>query len=132
VIDHYAAGGVNVAIPVGNGGLFSARHAQALFQAQAQSELSRDLENRVSRDVTAAWLNARTAYQRLDLTNQLLAHASDALDLAQSRYNLGITSIVELTQAQLNKTSAEIAQSTARYEYQASVAVLRYQTGELR
>jgi outer membrane protein len=132
VIDHYAAGGVNLAIPIGNGGLFSARHAQALFQAQAQSELSRDLENRVSRDVTAAWLNARTAYQRLDLTNQLLAHASDALDLAQSRYNLGITSIVELTQAQLNKTSAEIAQSTARYQYQATVAALRYQLGELK
>lgn len=132
VIDHYAAGGVNLAIPVGNGGLFSARHAQALFQAQAQSEVSRELENRVSRDVTAAWLNARTAYQRLDLTNQLLAHASDALDLAQSRYSLGITSIVELTQAQLNKTSAEIAQSTARYAYQASIAALRYQTGELK
>jgi outer membrane protein len=117
---------------VANGSLFSARHAQAEFQAQAQLEQSRDLENRVARDVTTAWLSARTAFQRLDLTNQLLAHATDALDLAQSRYNLGITSIVELTQAQLNKTSAEIAQSTARYEYQARLAALRYQTGELR
>jgi len=86
----------------------------------------------VSRDVTVAWLAARTSYQRLDLTNQLLGHASDALDLAQSRYNLGLSSIVELTQAQLNKTAAEIAQSTARYEYQANVSALRYQTGELR
>jgi outer membrane protein len=132
ILDHYAAGGVNVTIPVANGSLFGARHAQAEFQAQAQLEQSRDLENRVARDVTTAWLSARTAFQRLDLTNQLLAHATDALDLAQSRYNLGITSIVELTQAQLNKTSAEIAQSTARYEYQARLAALRYQTGELR
>jgi outer membrane protein len=132
ILDHYAAGGVNVTIPVANGSLFGARHAQAEFQAQARLEQSRDLENRVARDVTTAWLAARTAYQRLDLTSQLLAHASDALDLAQSRYNLGLTSIVELTQAQLNKTSAEIAQSTARYEYQARVAALRYQTGELR
>jgi outer membrane protein len=132
ILDHYAAGGVNVTIPVANGSLFGARHAQAEFQAQAQLEQSRDLENRVARDVTTAWLAARTAYQRLDLTNQLFGHASDALDLAQSRYNLGITSIVELTQAQLNKTSAEIAQSTSRYEYQARLAALRYQTGELR
>jgi outer membrane protein len=117
---------------VANGGLFNARHAQALFHAQAEDELTRDLENRVSRDVTVAWLAARTSYQRLDLTNQLLGHASDALDLAQSRYNLGLSSIVELTQAQLNKTAAEIAQSTARYEYQANVSALRYQTGELR
>jgi outer membrane protein len=132
IFDHYAAGGVNVTIPIANGSLFGARHAQAEFQAQAQLEESRDLENRVARDVTTAWLAARTAYQRLDLTNQLLAHATDALDLAQSRYTLGITSIVELTQAQLNKTGAEIAQSTARYEYQARVSALRYQTGELR
>jgi outer membrane protein len=132
ILDHYSAGGVNVTIPVANGGLFNARHAQALYKAQAEDELTRDLENRVSRDVTVAWLTARTSYQRLDLTNQLLAHASDALDLAQSRYNLGLSSIVELTQAQLNKTAAEIAQSTARYEYQASVSALRYQTGELK
>jgi len=132
ILDHYAAGGVNVTIPIANGSLFGARHAQAEFQAQAQLEQTRDLENRVARDVTTAWLAARTAYQRLDLTNQLLGHASDALDLAQSRYNLGLTSIVELTQAQLNKTSAEIAQSTARYEYQARLVALRYQTGELR
>ncbi len=132
ILDHYAAGGINVAIPVANGSLFSARHAQATLQAEAQQEQTRDLENRVSRDVTVAWLAARTAYQRMDLTNQLLAHASDALDLAQSRYNLGITSIVELTQAQLYKTSAEIEQSTARYEYQARIAALRFQTGEIR
>jgi len=132
IFDHYAAGGVNVTIPIANGSLFGARHAQAEFQAQAQLEQSRDLENRVARDVTIAWLAARSAFQRLDLTNQLLAHATEALDLAQSRYTLGATSIVELTQAQLNKTSAEIAQSTARYEYQARVSALRFQTGELR
>ena len=74
--------------------------------------------SKIARDVTVAWLDARTAYQRLDLTTQLFAQASDTLDLAQARYNLGLSSMVELTQAQLNKTRAEIEQATARYEYQ--------------
>jgi len=130
--DRYSAAGVNITFPLANGSLYSARHAEAAFRAQAQDQAERDLENRVSRDVTVAWLGARTAYQRLDLTNQLLAQASDALELAQARYNLGLSSIVELTQAQLNKTSAEIAQATARYEFQSRTAALRYQTGELR
>jgi outer membrane protein len=52
--------------------------------------------------------------------------------LAQARYNLGLSSIVELTQAQLNKTRNEIEQATARYEYQARIAALKYQTGGLR
>ena len=128
----YSAAGVNVTIPLLNGDLFSARHADALYRAQAQEQATRDLENRVSRDVTIAWLDARTAFQRMDLTNQLLSQASDALDLAQARYNLGLSSIVELTQAQLNKTGAEIGQATARYEYQIRVATLRYQTGDLK
>ena len=71
----------------------------------------------MTRDVTLAWLQAKTGFQRVDLTNQLLAQASDALELAQARYDLGLSSIVELTQAQLNKTQAEIDQATVRYDF---------------
>ena len=130
--DRYSAAGVNVTIPVLNGNLFAARRAEASFRAQAEDQSERDLENRVARDVRVAWLAARTAYQRLDLTSQLLAQASSALELAEGRYNLGLSSIVELTQAQLNKTSAQIAQATAKYEYQARMSALRYQTGGLK
>jgi outer membrane protein len=128
----YSAAGINVTVPLTNGSLFSARHAEASFQALAEQQQVRDLENRVSRDVRLALLDAQTAFQRLDLTNQLLAHAGEALDLATSRYSLGLSSIVELTQAQLNKTQAEIAQASARYDYQARMSALRYQTGSLK
>ena len=57
----------------------------------------------IARDVRVAWLNATTAYDRLALTRQLLQHAQSAVDLAQSRYDLGLSSIVELSQAQLNR-----------------------------
>jgi outer membrane protein len=130
--DRYAAVGVNVNIPLTNGNLFAARQAEALFKAQAESQRVRDVENRVSRDVQVAWLNASTAFQRLGLTDQLLDQATQALDLAQQRYNLGLSSIVELSQAQLNKTQAELAQASAKYEYQAQRATLRYQIGALR
>jgi outer membrane protein len=52
--------------------------------------------------------------------------------LADTRYNLGLSSIVELSQAQLNKTRAEIEQASARYEYQARMAALRFQIGALK
>ena len=130
--DHYAAAGFNVTVPIANGSLYSARHAEAAYRAEVEDDTLRDLENRVTRDVTMAWLQAKTGYQRVDLTNQLLAQASDALELAQARYNLGLSSIVELTQAQLNKTQAEIDQATVRYDFQARTAVLRFQTGLLK
>jgi len=128
----YSAIGVNVSVPLTNGGLFSARHAEAALRARAEAERVRDLENRVSRDVRVALLDAQSAFQRLDLTNQLLEQAAQSQELAEARYNLGLSSIVELTQAQLNKTRAEIEQATARYDYQARTAALRYQTGALK
>jgi len=128
----YSAFGINVTVPLTNGNLYTARRAEASFRANAQEAAVKNLENTVARDVQLAWLNARTAYQKLDLTNQLLAQATDALDLAQQRYNLGLSSIVELTQAQLNQTRAQIEQATARYEYHARNAALRFQTGTLK
>jgi outer membrane protein len=130
--NRYAAAGVNVNIPIFNGHLFSARRTEAELRAQAAEQNLRDLENRISRDVQVAWLNASTAYQRLDLTAQLLNQAVQALDLAQTRYDLGLSSIVELSQAQLNKTSAEIASASAKYEYDLQRAVLNYQVGALK
>jgi multidrug efflux pump subunit AcrB len=79
--------------------------------------------------IQRAWLNAQTAFQRIALTQQLLDSASSALDLAQQRYKLGLGSIVELSQAQLNQTQALIEQSSAQYDYQAQIANLNYQIG---
>ena len=130
--DHYGAVGFNVNVPVFNGHFFSARRAEADLRAQATSQSLRDLENRIARDVRVAWLNANNAFQRLDLTAQLLDQAEKALDLAQQRYHLGLGSIVELSQADLSKTAAEIESARAKYDYQTQTAVLNYQTGKLR
>ena len=127
--DRYAAIGVNVTLPLANGGLYAARQAEAEYKAQALEQSVRDLEARVARDVRVAWLAAETSFNRLDLTSQLLNEATDGLDLAQQRYGLGISSIVELTQAQLALTRAQIEQATARYDYETRAAELRFETG---
>ena len=128
----YAAVGVNIAVPVANGSLFAARRTEARLRVNEDEQILKDLELRVRRDVQMAWLDANTAYQRLSLTDQLLAQARDGADLAQQRYDLGLTSIVELTQAQLNFTRAQIDQASARYEYQARTAALNFATGALK
>jgi outer membrane protein len=128
----YGAAGINISIPVFNGSLFSARHSEAEFRAQAAAERIRDAESQTAKDVSVAWLEAGNAYQRIALTDQLLAQANLALDLAQSRYELGLSSIVELSQAQLAKTSAEIQNLTSHYDFQLQNSVLRYQMGALK
>jgi outer membrane protein len=127
----YAAAGVNVEIPVFNGFLYSAKSRETDLRAQAARQRLLDLRNRIARDVRTSWLSASTAFDRVGVSEQLLAQANQALDLAQTRYKLGLSSIVELSQAQLQQTQAEIGNAQAGYEYRLSLAVLRYQTSGL-
>jgi len=132
VPNYYEGAALNVEVPIFNGRLFTARREAARYHAQADDQRVRDLQERIARDVRVAWSSSKTAYQNIDVTAEMLREASLALDLAQGRYNLGLSSIVELTQAQLNLTQAEIENLSAKYDYQSVYATLQYTTGLLR
>ncbi len=128
----YSAAGFNLNIPVLNGGLFKARREEAESRAAAAGKDVQALSVRIARDVRIAWLNANDSFQRLDVTARLVAQANEALRLAQARYDNALGSIVELNQAQLNQTSAEIAAASAKYEYLSRRAELNFAMGGLR
>jgi outer membrane protein len=125
----YGAAGVNIGIPIFNGFKFHAQASEAEFRAKASDEQSRGLIDHIVRDVRIAWLRANTAQQRMSVTAELLKEANTALDLADTRYRLGLSSIVELSQAQLQQTQAQIAEANARFDYEANLAALRFQSG---
>ncbi len=122
----------NVSIPVFNGRLFAARRKAAEERALESDQKLRDEQDRIFRDVRVAWSGALTAYQRIDVTAQFLRQADLAIQLAQGRYDLQLASIVELTQAQLQVTQAQIENSNAKYDYQAQYSLLQYAIGQLR
>jgi outer membrane protein len=122
----------NVSIPVFNGHLFAARRNAAEERALESDQRLRDEQDRIFRDVRVAWSGALTAYQRIDVTAQFLRQADLAIQLAQGRYDLQLASIVELTQAQLQVTQAQIENSNAKYDYQAQYSLLQYTIGLLR
>ena len=128
----YEGAALNLDIPIFNGHLFSARRQAAHYEAQATGERLRNLRQQVERDVRSAWISASTSFQRIPVTQELMRQAQLALELAQGRYNLGLASIVEITQAQLNLTQAQIENVSATYDYQIAYAQLQYTVGALR
>jgi outer membrane protein len=122
----YGAVGVNVNIPLFNGFLYNARAKTADLQTEVARQKLSDLRNNIARDVRVTWQDTNRAYERLSVTRQLREQASLALDLAQTRYNLGLSSIVEFSQAELAKTEADIADTDANYQYRLSQIVLAY------
>lgn len=125
----YGAAGLSVNVPIFNGFRYSAESQEAALRTQAAGERVRDLRDRITRDVVTSWLATNTAFQRANVTAQLLRQSNLALDLAKTRYQLGISSIVELSQAQLQQTEAAIADANARYQYRAATAALNFQAG---
>jgi outer membrane protein len=123
----YGAVGVNVNVPIFNGFLYPARSREAGLRAQAANQQLRDLKDRIANDVRTSWLSAITAYKRIGVSQQFVDQTDLAFNLSQTRYNLGLSSIVELSQAQLQQTEAQIQFAAAKYQYRIAQSVLRFQ-----
>lgn len=130
--DPYSAVALNVSVPVFNGGLFDARKKEARARASGLDARVHDLENRVTSDVRVAWLNASNAYDRLTLAADQLKAANEAYALTRGRYDMGLSSIVDLAQSLAQRTAAEIQQASARYDAMTQTAVLRHHVGRPR
>jgi len=126
---NYGAIGLNLNLPLLDGGKISALQQQAELRALALAENVSEAENSILRSVRVAWLNTRAGYANIDITEHLREAATQAMALADARYKLGITSIVELNQAQLSAIDAEIAYTRAKFQYLAARAVLEFQAG---
>ena len=129
---NYGAIGFDVSVPIFTGGLLSARDREAALRAKAAQKMVEDQETDAVRDVYNAWFEARTAYQGIAVTNQLLQSAQQAFQLAQGRYNVGTSSIIELSQAELLQIQAQITAATSRFDYQVRRRALDFQLGALK
>jgi outer membrane protein len=127
----YAAGGVNLTVPVFTGFRIDAQAQEARLRQKAAEKTAQDLSLAIGRDVRIAILNAQTAFQRIAVAEQFRQQTAQALGLAQTRYKLGLSSIVELSQAQLQSTQAVVAAVNARYDYLLSLRSLDYARGQL-
>jgi len=126
---NYGAAGVNISVPVFNGGLYSGREAEAKLRAQAAGRDVSDLSLLISRDVRTNWARAKDAYLEIQVAHDLVEQTGVALRLAQARYDAGLGSIVELNQAELSQTSALIGAASARFDYLSARAALNYTLG---
>jgi len=128
----YGGVGVNINIPVFNGFLFNARAKGAELETEVKRKRLQDLQDNVARDVRNSWLDTSKAYERLAVTKQLREQAELSLELAEARYKLGLGTIVEFSQAELQQTDAELQDTDAHYQYILSQILLAYETGLTR
>jgi outer membrane protein len=127
----YGAVGVNINVPIFNGGLYSSRAAASKLEAKAIDKDTSLREVEIVRDVRMTWADARDAYLQIAVTQRLVDEANVAMRLANARYDAGLGSIVELNQAELNQTSALITAATTRFDYLHAMTAFQFAMGNL-
>jgi outer membrane protein len=129
---NYYAAGVNVEVPLLNGGNLAAKTEEARLLQKAADENIIDAQNTISRDVRVAWLTLVTAKEKIGVTADLVQSSAQAQKLADTKYRLGTSSIVEFNEAELEYTQAELEDARARYDFQVDRALLDFATGAKR
>jgi len=127
----YAAAGVNLTLPVFTGFRINAQTQEARLRERASEKQTQELSDAIARDVRIATLSAQTAFRRIGVAEAFQSQTTQALNLAQTRYKLGLSSIVELSQAQLQSTQATVEAVNARFDYLLALRSLDYTRGQL-
>ncbi len=95
----------------------------ARYQARAQSLLARA-------DADAALLALRTAYAAAQLEDENRQVAAEQLEQAREQYRVGISSFVDLTQAETLKFQADQSYLSAVYDFQSALTDLEAAVGQ--
>lgn len=90
-----------------------------------------ELQQVIRVDVKRAYLNFQAALQKLEAANTRLRYATQALEAARERYNLGANTFVELNSANADYVEAAGNQAQARFTLTLSRYNLDYATGTM-
>jgi len=122
--------GANVNLSIFSGGLTTAQIGEQKFNL-ANIRFNEEVERQgIALEVRQATLNLQQAQESIRVAAKAQESARENLELAEGRYNTGVGSIIELTDAQTSRTSAEASYVQALYNYKTSLAALEKATAQ--
>jgi outer membrane protein TolC len=121
--------GLQISLPIFQGFAISAQVDQAEANADAsQAALDTETES-VLLEVDQSYLTLREAEERKVATAKLVEQAEENLKLAERQYAAGVGTSLDITDAQLTRSNAQITNIQAIYDYITSLVRLRRAMG---
>jgi outer membrane protein TolC len=124
--------GVSLRVPIFDGGARGARRAEAEAQLRIEQARRRDLEEQIALEVRLAADALASAAEQVNVAEEGLALAANELAQARRRYEAGVTTSLEVTDAQArlarardNRVSALYQHNQARIDYGQAVGAIR-------
>jgi outer membrane protein len=123
--------GVNVSVPILDRGAVSIAKQRAQVQLENELLTMRDLEQSVALDVRRAYLDYLSAGESFAAAAAQERAAALALQAAQTRYRVGLATLVEVTLARASLIQAQSSVVSARSSLIFQQALMSYYTGAL-
>jgi outer membrane protein len=112
-----------------DGGNRIARYKEEKFRFEAAKSRLRDIELTVWREVEQAYVNLASAEEQIFAARKAVESAEENFRLAQGRFDAGVGTIIELTDAQLELTQAQSQEAQALSDFRISIARLERSVG---
>lgn len=106
-----------------------ARYQETKRSVEAARSRLHALELAISQEVLEAHLNLQEAQERIGAAGKAVESAQENFRLAQGRFDAGVGTITELTDAQLALTRAEATEAQALADYRIATARLEHALG---
>ncbi len=123
--------GVTLSVPVFQGWGISAQVDQAEANLESMEASLRLATENALLDVEQSFLSVKEASDRIDATTKLVTQATENLKIAEGRYNFGVGSAIEITDAQVTLANARLSNIQALYDYNTSLIRLKQAMGVL-
>jgi outer membrane protein TolC len=121
--------GLTLSWSIFDGGNRIARFRETKATVDAAQSRVRATELDISREVEQAQLNVTEAQERIGAAQTAVTSAQENFRLAQGRFDAGVGTILELTDAQLFLTQAQNTEAQALADYRIAVARLERAIG---
>ncbi len=112
-----------------DGGNRAARYQEAQKNVEGARARVRAIELSVSQEVVQAQLNLQEAQERTVAAKKAVESAEETFRLAQGRFDAGVGTILELTDAQLALTQAQSTEAKALADHRIAIARLERALG---
>ncbi len=124
--------GVRVDLPIFDGGGMEARRAESRARLEEERLRTEDLRREIRLEVETALEAIQIARGEMSVVDAGIGQSNLELEQAQRRYRAGVTTSLEVTEAQANIKAAEEARIGALYRFNVARIQLADATGVLR
>ena len=128
--DHWNAG-IRASWSLFDGGSRRANVSESKLNMAIEEDEYTDLQRSVELEIRTHWLRGRDSAEVIDATTESIELAGRALEIARARFDAGMGTNLEVTQANLELSDARLARFVALYEYMNAVTGMKYAIGIL-